>query len=56
MDVFGTLLEVFLVDFGEGGDLGGELLELEFVAFALGFQEGLVLVFEVVGAGLGGLA
>ena len=56
MDVFARFVEVFLVDFGEGSDLGGELLELEFVAFALGFQEGLVLVFDVVGAGLGGLA
>jgi hypothetical protein len=55
MDIFAGLVEVFLVDFGEGGDLGWELLELEFVALALGFQKRLVLVFEVVDVGLGGL-
>ncbi len=55
VEVLAAFLQVFLVDFGEGGELGGELLDFEFVALSFGVEEGFVLKFEVVGVGLGGV-
>ncbi len=56
MNVLVGLLQVFFVNFREVCHLGCQLLDLEFVALALGFQDALVLQLYVVYVGLSAIA